>query len=116
MYKIHPIEEILVAKSLYPDLKEGQLLFAVNEDGKFTGKGICEIRHDTVYITEIDAPYDDARTLMFLSMLSYFEKRGAKKGTCLNKSLKDLCDRYGFDEDMNVSLKGFFDPGAHCNH
>ncbi len=116
MYKIHPIEEEIIAKSIYPDLEENQLLFAVNENGKFTGRGICEIKEDTVCILKIEAPYDDARTLMFLSMLSYAEKRGAEKGICLNIDLKDLCERYGFDNEMSVKLKGFFNPGAHCNH
>lgn len=116
MYKIHPIEETIIAKSIYPDLGENELLFAVNEEGKFTGTGICEIKDGKISIKVIDAPYDDARTLMFLSMLSYAEKRGIKEGVCLNEGLKDLCARYGFDENLKVNLEGFFKAGAHCIH
>ncbi|MBQ2941182.1 MAG: hypothetical protein IJD97_02990 [Clostridia bacterium] len=116
MYKIHPVEERIIAKSICPELSENEILFVVNEEGKFTGKSICEFIEDTVYVKNLTAPYDDARTLMFLNMLNYAERRGIKKAVCINKELDDLCKRYGFDENMAVSLEGFFAPGAHCNH
>ena len=116
MYKIHPVEEQIIAKSICPELSDGELLFVVNEEGKFTGKSVCEIIDDSIYIKKLNAPYDDARTLMFLNMLNYAERRKIKKAVCLNNELIDLCKRYGFDENMAVSLEGFFAPGAHCNH
>ncbi len=116
MYKIHPVEETIIAKSIYPDLSDSELLFVVNEEGMFTGRGICEIKEDVVIVKSIKAPYDDARTLMFLSMLSYAEKRGIKKGKCLDKALLDLCIRYKFDDNSEVCLEGFFKEGAHCIH
>ena len=116
MYKIHPVEEKIIAKAIFPELSENEILFVVNEDGKFTGKSVCEINSDTVFIKQLTAPYDDARMLMFLNMISYAERRGIKKATCLNTELKDLCEKYGFDEKMSVSLENFFAPGAHCTH
>ena len=116
MYKIHPVEEQIIAKSICPELSENETLFVVNEEGKFTGNSICEIETDLVIIKKLDAPYDDARVLMFLAMLNYAEKRGAKKAVCINDKLADLCKRYGFDEKLTVSLEVFFKPGAHCNH
>ncbi len=116
MYKIHPVEEKVIAKAILPELSESEILFVVNEDGKFTGKSVCEICNDTVLIKHLEAPYDDARTLMFLGMISYAERRGIKKAVCLNSGLKDLCVKYGFDEKMSVSLDNFFAPGAHCTH
>lgn len=116
MYKIHPVEERIISKSICPELSENELLFVVNEEGKFTGTSVCEFIEGTVYIKSLAAPYDDARTLMFLNMLNYAERRGIKKAVCLDKALADLCKRYGFDENMTVSLEGFFAPGAHCNH
>ena len=116
MYKIHPVEERIIAKSIYPELAENELLFVVNEEGNFTGKSVCEFIEDTVCIKSLTAPYDDARTLMFLNMLNYAERRGIKKAVCLNNELIDLCNRYGFDKNMTVSLESFFAPGAHCKH
>ena len=116
MYKIHPVEERIVAKTLCPELSENEILFVVNENGKFTGKAICEIKEDSVIIGHLTAPYDDARTLIFLDMISYAERRGIKKAICKNADLKDLCEKYGFDERMTVSLENFFAPGAHCTH
>ncbi len=116
MYKIHPVEERIIAESIWPELSEKEILFVVNEEGIFTGKSICEINDETVYIKYLKAPYDDARTLMFLGMLSYAERRGVKKAVCLNEKLNDLCEKYGFDENSSVSLENFFAPGAHCTH
>ena len=116
MYKIHPVEEKIIAKVIWPELSENEILFVVNEDGKFTGKAVCEVIEDTVLIKHLSASYDEARTLMFLGMISYAERRGIKKAVCLNLELKDLCDKYGFDEKMSVDLENFFAPGAHCKH
>ena len=116
MYKIHPVEERIIAKSILPELSENEILFVVNEDGVFTGKAVCELNGDTVSLKQLSAPYDDARTLMFLGMISYAERRGIKKAVCLNTELKDLCDKYGFDENLTVNLENFFAPGAHCTH
>lgn len=116
MYKIHPVEESIIAKSILPELSENEILFVVNEEGRFTGKSVCEINDDTVFIKQLTAPYDDARTLMFLNMISYAERRGIKKAVCLNPELKDLCEKYGFDEKSTVNLENFFSPGAHCTH
>ncbi len=116
MYKIHPVEEREIAEAICPELKEEEGLFVVNEDGKFTGKGIYVIENDVITINHIDAPYSDARTLMFLGILSYAERRGIKEACCKDLALSDLCQKMGFDEDMKVKLEGFFEPGKHCSH
>lgn len=115
MYKIHPVEEREIAEAIYPGLKEEELLFVVNEDGKFTGKGIFVIENDMITIKHIEAPYSEARTLMFLGILNYAERRGIKEALCSDSSLMDLCEKMGFEE-MRVKLKGFFEPGKHCSH
>lgn len=116
MFKIHPVEERNVAENIYPGLLDDEMLFVVNEEGKFTGTGICSIVPDSVTIKKISAPYDDARMLMFLGILNYAERRGVKLAICKDNNLKDLCTRMNFNEDMTVELKDFFKPGAHCIH
>ena len=116
MFKIHPVEEHSIAKMIKGDLLESELLFVVNEEGKFTGYGVSEIKEGAFYIKNIDAPYEDARFLMFMGMLNYAERRGIKTAYCKDEKLDDLCKRTGFDENKSVSLDGFFKSGAHCNH
>lgn len=114
MFKIHPVEEREIAESIYPDLKYDEILFVVNEDGKFTGTGICKLNSATLTIVSLVAPYDDARELMFLAMISYGEKRGAERAVCKAVYLKDLCKKHGFNADFSVSLSSFFKPGRSC--
>ncbi|MDP4133536.1 MAG: hypothetical protein Q8882_05945 [Bacillota bacterium] len=116
MFKIHPIENYEVAKSIYSTLKEDELLFGVNEEGHFTGFGVSCIINDAIFIRRIEANAPDARFLLFADMLNYADRRGLKKAVCEDKSLKDICDRMGFNNDLAVNLEGFFKPGAHCSH
>lgn len=114
MYKIQPVEQRIIAKELYPSLNEDELLFALNEGGCFKGFGICAASTECITVKKIDVPYEDARYIMFLAMLSYAERRGAKKAICEDVALRDLCERVGFSEDLTVSLEGFFAPGKRC--
>lgn len=114
MFKIHYIENREIAESIYPSLKENEMLFALNEEGAFKGTAICENEGDTVVIKSVNAPYEDARLLMFLAMLNFAERHGMKQAHCSNKDLTDLCERMHFQSDMTVSLEGFFAPGRHC--
>lgn len=116
MYKIHPVENDEVARIIYPALTEGELLFVVNEEGSFTGEAVCVISGDTVRLKHLRAPFDDARTLLFLAVLNYAERRGITRAVCEAPDLKDLCRRMDFDDDMTVSLVDFFVAGRHCSH
>lgn len=114
MFKIHPIEQEEVAREIYPELCRNEILFALNEGGKFTGYGVCGIDKERIFVKSISVPYDDARELMFLAMLSYAERRGVKTASVNDFSLADLCEKYEFDQNKCVSLEGFFLPGKHC--
>lgn len=114
MFKIHPVEEREIAENIYPGLRQGETLFVVNEDGKFTGIGVCVLKSETLIIKGLTAPYDDARELLFLAMISYGERRGAKKALCEADYLDDLCEKHGFDADFSVMLSDFFKPGRRC--
>lgn len=114
MFKIQYIDNREIAEGICPEIKADEMLFALNEDGIFKGTAICENENDTVIIKSVCAPYEDARLLMFLSMLNYAERHGIKKACCINEELRDLCERMHFDNDMKVSLEGFFVSGRHC--
>lgn len=114
MFKIHYIDNREIAESIYPSLGENEMLFALNEEGIFKGTAICENEGETVIIKRVDAPYEDARLLMFLAMLNYAERHKMKMARCINSNLADLCERMHFEKDMTVSLEGFFIPGRHC--
>ncbi len=115
MYKIHPIESNVVAQAIYPGLCDGERLFVVNEEGKFTGEAVCAIQGDTVRIKHLRAPFEEARLMLFLSVLNYAERRKVKKAVCEVPALEDICRRMGFENDMTVSLVDFFKPGRHCH-
>lgn len=115
MYKIQPIEQRIIAKELYPSLNEDELLFALNEGGGFKGFGVCAVTGECVTVKKIDVPYEDARYIMLLAMLSYAERRGVKKAMCEDTGLRDLCEKAGFSKDLTVSLEGFFAPGKRCD-
>lgn len=116
MFKIQPVEDAEIAKAIFPSLSDYESLFVVNEEGRFTGTGVCRITEKDVTILKLSAPFDDARTLLFLGMLNYAERRGIKKAYCKDPALEDLCRRMDFSEDGSVDLTGFFDPGRHCKH
>lgn len=115
MFKLQPIENKDIAREIYPELAEGEMLFALNEDGRFTGIGVFEIKDETVILKSINITQSDVRELMFLAILSYAERRNVKKALCTAQELKDLCIKYGFNSELSVLLEGFFLPGKHCS-